>query len=94
MGEPISDTALDQIFLSARTHNLWLDRPVSEAQLRRLVEIMALGPTSANSLPARLVFVVSPDAKKRLEPLLSKGNRAKTMQGAGLRHHRLRSGIL
>jgi 3-hydroxypropanoate dehydrogenase len=80
MAEPISDTALDQIFLSARTHNRWLDRPVSEAQLRRLVEIMALGPTSANSLPARLLFVVSPEAKKRLEPLLSKGNRAKTMQ--------------
>ncbi|MFZ2102949.1 MAG: malonic semialdehyde reductase [Oricola sp.] len=80
MAEPISDTALDQIFLSARTHNRWLDRPVSEAQLRRLVEVMMLGPTSANSLPARLLFVVSGEAKKRLEPLLSKGNRAKTMQ--------------
>jgi 3-hydroxypropanoate dehydrogenase len=80
MAEPISAAALDQIFMGARTANRWLDKPVSEAQLQRLVEIMALGPTSANSLPARIVFVTSPEAKRRLEPLLDKGNREKTMQ--------------
>lgn len=80
MGEPISNDALDQIFLRARTHNRWLDKPVDEGTLRRLVEIMAMGPTSANTLPARIVFVRSQEAKKRLEPLLDEGNRAKTMQ--------------
>lgn len=80
MSAPISSQALDQIFISARTHNAWLDKPVDEALLRRLVETMELGPTSANILPARIVFVRSAEAKKRLEPLLDKGNRAKTMQ--------------
>lgn len=80
MADPMSQDALDQIFLAARTHNRWLDKPVSEAQLRRLVEIVQLGPTSANMLPARFLFVQSPEAKRRLEPLLSEGNRAKTMQ--------------
>ena len=80
MAEPISREALDQIFLEARTHNRWLDRPVDEAQLRRLVKIMETGPTAANSLPARILFVQSEAAKRRLDPLLDKGNRAKTMQ--------------
>lgn len=80
MAEPISAACLEQIFLGARTANRWLDKPVSEAQLRRLVEIMALGPTSANSLPARIVFVVSQEAKAKLRPLLDAGNRDKTMQ--------------
>lgn len=80
MAEPISPEALDQIFLKARTHNRWLDKPVSEVQLRRLVEIVQTGPTSANILPARMLFVQSEAAKRRLEPLLDEGNRAKTMQ--------------
>jgi 3-hydroxypropanoate dehydrogenase len=80
MREPISADALDQVFLSARTHNRWLDKPVEEAQLHRLIEIMELGPTSANSLPARIVFVRSPETKRRLAPFLSDNNRAKTMK--------------
>jgi 3-hydroxypropanoate dehydrogenase len=80
MADPISPEALDQIFLAARTHNRWLDKPVSDAELRGLVEIVEMGPTSANTLPARFVFVQSPEAKQRLAPALSEGNRAKTMQ--------------
>jgi 3-hydroxypropanoate dehydrogenase len=80
MAEPISSEALGQIFLAARSHNRWLDKPVTDAQLRRLVEIAQIGPTSANALPARFVFVRSEAAKRRLEPLLEAGNRAKTMQ--------------
>ena len=80
MADPIASAALDQIFLQARTHNKWLDKPVSPELLRQLVATMIMGPTSINSLPARIVFVTSPEAKKRLEPLLSENNRAKTMQ--------------
>ncbi len=80
MAEPIASDALDQIFMLARTHNAWLDKPIEEAQLQRIIEIMEIGPTSANILPARIVFVRSAEAKKRLEPLLDEGNRAKTMQ--------------
>lgn len=76
---PLSDAALDQLFREARTYGAWLDKPVSETTLRALADLMKNGPTSANCCPARIVFVVSREAKARLEPLLSKGNRAKTM---------------
>lgn len=79
MGQPVAKDCLDQIFLQARTHNKWQDKPVSDEQLRQLVDIMKLGPTSANQSPAQIVFVRTPEAKKRLEPHLSEGNRAKTM---------------
>lgn len=79
MTDPISAAALDQIFIAARSHNKWLDRPVSDETLHRLVELTNLGPTSANCLPARIVFVKTPEAKQRLEPILDEGNRAKTM---------------
>jgi 3-hydroxypropanoate dehydrogenase len=79
MPEAISQDCLKQIFLDARTHNKWLDRPVSDETLRQLVDILKMGPTSANQSPARILFVKSAEAKKRLEPLLSEGNRAKTM---------------
>lgn len=79
MSEMLSDTALDQLFRSARTFNAWLPREVSDAQLHQLYELVKFGPTSANSSPMRLVFVKSPEAKAKLAPLMSDGNRAKTM---------------
>jgi 3-hydroxypropanoate dehydrogenase len=75
----LSDTALDQLFRSARTFNAWLPREVSDAQLHQLYDLVKFGPTSANSSPMRLVFVKSPEAKAKLAPLMSDGNRAKTM---------------
>ncbi|KWZ39375.1 nitroreductase family protein [Burkholderia savannae] len=75
----LSDSALDQIFRTARTHNAWQPRPVDDALLRQLIDLVKYGPTSANSSPARFVFVKSPQAKAKLEPALSEGNRAKTM---------------
>ncbi len=44
-----------------------------------IYDLMRWGPTSANCSPARIVFVSSPEAKERLKPFLSEGNRAKTM---------------
>ncbi len=77
---PISDAALDQIFRQARTQNAWLDTPVSETLLRAIYELVALGPTTANSNPTRIVFVTTEEGRKRLAPHLSEGNRAKTMK--------------
>ena len=77
---PLPDAALDQLFRDARSHNGWLDRPVTDAQLTALCDLWKLGPTSANCCPARVVFVRSEDAKARLAPCLSEGNRAKTMK--------------
>lgn len=66
MGQPLPDTALDQLFRTARTYNGFLDRPVSEDQLNAIWELMKMGPTSANCLPARLVWCVSDEAKEKL----------------------------
>ncbi|MDE1893051.1 MAG: malonic semialdehyde reductase [Pseudomonadota bacterium] len=80
MTELLSEAALDQLFRSARTFNAWLPKPVSDEQLHRLYDLAKFGPTSANSSPMRVVFVKSAQAKAKLEPLLSEGNRAKTME--------------
>jgi len=78
-GEPLPERCLDQIFYEARTHNKWLDRDISDATLHELVNLLKLGPTSANCSPARFLFVKSREAKLRLRPHLSEGNREKTM---------------
>lgn len=73
------DKALDVIFRQARTHNKWQDHAVSDDLLRQAWDLAALGPTSANCQPARIVFVKSADAKARLKPALAPGNVDKTM---------------
>jgi 3-hydroxypropanoate dehydrogenase len=75
---PIAKEALDQIFLEARTHNRWQKKPVPQALLRQLADVMKMGPTSANCSPARILFLESRSAKERLSPFMSEGNRAKT----------------
>jgi 3-hydroxypropanoate dehydrogenase len=75
----LSAAALDQLFLSARTHNKWQDKDVPDSLLRELANTLKMGPTSANCSPARLIFVKTRAAKERLRPHLSAGNTAKTM---------------
>ena len=77
---PLPDTALDQLFTGARTRNAWSDRPVPGDLLRRLYDLTKFGPTAVNASPARFVFLTSPEARARLAPLMSEGNRAKTLQ--------------
>jgi 3-hydroxypropanoate dehydrogenase len=76
----LPDRCLDQIFREARTHNAWHDEDIPDSLLHELVDLVKLGPTSANCSPARFLFVKSPAAKERLKPLLSEGNRDKTMK--------------
>lgn len=80
MGRILDDAALDLLFREARTHNRWQPRPVSETLLRAVWELAKMPPTSANCSPARILFVTSREAKERLKPALSTGNRDKTMQ--------------
>ena len=75
-----NEEALRRAFLDARTQNAWLAEDVPDDMLHKLIDIAKMGPTSANCLPARFVFVKSKEAKEKLAPLLSEGNRAKTMQ--------------
>ena len=79
MNKALSDEALDQLFREARTHNAWLDKPVTDDLLRRLYDLMKWPPTSANSNPARIVFVRTQEAKQRLVPALAPGNIEKVM---------------
>ena len=78
MRTTLSDAGLDLLFRQARTQNGWLDTPVTDDQLRAIYEILTTGPTSANSCPARLVFLRTPAAKARLLPALAPGNVDKT----------------
>lgn len=75
----LSPDTLDQLFRQARTHYHWQDRPVDPQLLTQLYDLMKMGPTSANISPARLVFVVSKEAKEKLRPCLDAGNVEKTM---------------
>ena len=70
---------LDKILREARTHNGFQNKPVTDDQLRQIHEIMKWGPTSANSQPARIVWVRTKEGKERLRPALSSGNTEKTM---------------
>jgi 3-hydroxypropanoate dehydrogenase len=79
MPHAISDEALDIIFRDAHTQNKWSDRPVSDALLMAVYDLMRWGPTAANTTPGRIYFITSPEAKARLKPHLSEGNREKTM---------------
>ena len=66
MALPLADAALDQLFRAARTYNGYLDQPVAAEQFDAIWELMKMGPTSANCLPARLVWCVSDEAKAKL----------------------------
>ena len=94
MTRTVDGSALSVIFNDARTHSAWLDRPVSEELLRAAWDLAKMGPTSANCSPARIVFVVSPEAKEKLKPALSEGNVAKTMAAPATGDLRLRSRLL
>jgi 3-hydroxypropanoate dehydrogenase len=71
--------ALDLLFRYARSHNRFTDQPVTDDELRALYDILRMGPTSANSSPARFLFLRTHEAKQRLAPALSPGNHDKTM---------------
>ena len=68
----------EQLFDHARTHNGFASEPIPEATLRQLYDLLKWGPTSANTSPARFIFVTSPEAKARLLPAMSPGNLDKT----------------
>jgi len=75
----LGNDELDLLFLQARSHNGWLDEPVTDQQLQDLYDILKMGPTSMNCSPARFVFVRSAEGRERLRPTLSPGNVDKTM---------------
>jgi 3-hydroxypropanoate dehydrogenase len=75
----LPDAALDQLFRQARTHTAWLPKPVPAELLHKIYDLARMGPTSANTSPARFIFLTTPEAKARLKPSLAPGNVEKTM---------------
>jgi 3-hydroxypropanoate dehydrogenase len=74
MAQPLDTAALDQLFRQARSYNGYLDKPVSQEQMDAIWELMKYGPTSANALPARLVWCTSDAAKEKLASLTMPAN--------------------
>ncbi len=77
--QQLDDASLDLIFRTARTHNGWQDKPVSDDLLMQVYDLAKWGPTSTNCSPMRVVFVRSKEAKEKLAPCMDKGNLEKTM---------------
>jgi len=75
----LSDAALDQLFNAARSYNGWLDKPVADAQLRAVWDLVKMAPTSANMQPARIVWIKTALAKAKLAECVMDGNRAKVL---------------
>ena len=69
-----------QLFTEARTQNGYLAQPVPDERLRELFDLLKWGPTSANSSPARFVFVRSAEARARLLDCMSPGNQQKVRE--------------
>ena len=74
MNTPISISSIQQLFTAARTHHAWQDRDIADGLLHEIYDLAKWGPTSANSLPMRIVFVKSKSAKEKLIPALMGGN--------------------
>lgn len=77
--DTLEEDALDLILTGSRSHYAWTDRPVSEDQIRRIYEIVKMGPTSMNSCPARFIFVTTKEGKERIAKALKPANVAKMM---------------
>ena len=74
----LDEAGQDLLFREARTANTFTAEPVTDEQVRAIYDLVKWGPTAMNCQPMRLVLVRSPEAKERLLPLMSEGNRAKT----------------
>jgi 3-hydroxypropanoate dehydrogenase len=76
----IDDTAIRQLFTEARSFNHYTDEPVAGADLHAIWDLMKMGPTSANQLPARLVWCIGAEAKEKLAACASDSNADKIRQ--------------
>ena len=79
-GGRLDDAALDAIFRSARSYNGYSDQPVTDAELEAVWELMKWGPTSANQLPGRFVWVRTPEGKEKLAAACSAQNKPKVLK--------------
>jgi 3-hydroxypropanoate dehydrogenase len=74
----LDPAAQDLLFREARTANTFTDEPVTDDQVRAIHDLVKYGPTAFNAQPLRILLVRTPEARARLLPHLSEGNRDKT----------------
>jgi 3-hydroxypropanoate dehydrogenase len=79
VSDALQAPALDQLFREARSRNAWKEEALPDSLWRELYDLVKFGPTSANTSPARFVFVTSAEGKARIAPHLSETNRAKSV---------------
>jgi 3-hydroxypropanoate dehydrogenase len=79
MHDKLDPQALDQLFKLARTCNGWTDREVPESLVREIYDLSKLGPTAANTCPARFVWIRTSEGKARLAAVASQNNRPKIL---------------
>lgn len=77
--DSLDEASLDLILTGSRSHYAWTDKPVSEAQIKRMYDIVKMGSTSMNSCPARFIFVTSKEGKERIAKALKPMNVPKMM---------------
>jgi 3-hydroxypropanoate dehydrogenase len=77
MSNRLTDDALDTLFRTARTYNGYVEGAVTEKDIHEIYELVKMGPTSANQLPGRFVWLLSQEAKDKLAAVSSPGNVAK-----------------
>ena len=80
MTQPLSDAALDQLFRDARSYNGYLDKPVTTEQLHAIWDLLKMGPTSANMMPARLIWCTTDAAKQKLAQFCLPANAEKVLK--------------
>lgn len=71
---------LDLILREARTANGFVDREITVEQIKEIWELMKWGPTSANSMPARIVWCLTEEAKTKLSRCASASNARKIVK--------------
>ncbi|WP_323794583.1 malonic semialdehyde reductase [Nisaea sp.] len=70
---------IDLLFRKARSHNKWTDAPITDDQIRRLYELVRMGPTANNGCPARYLFIRTGENKAKLAECVAPGNKPKVL---------------
>jgi 3-hydroxypropanoate dehydrogenase len=84
VSDALPPPVLDQLFCKARSRNDWVEESLPQSVWHELYELMKFGPTTANTNPARFVFVTTPQGKARMAPYLSEANRTKSLKAAAI----------
>jgi 3-hydroxypropanoate dehydrogenase len=75
----LDEAARAVLFANARTANSFSDEPVTDDELTAIWEDARWAPTMANTQPLRVLYVRTPEGKKRLVAHMADGNKAKTL---------------